>query len=147
MGIILWVILSIVVGFIASGRGRSGFGYFFLSLIITPLLTLVILLVIGTNEKKIEEDQLSSGTFKKCSDCAELVKIEAKVCKHCGATFTTKGDFQIFVKHDKIKAIDMNDFVSTDDVNDLLIKGYESRGFVHANSLDDAEKQFSLNNI
>ena len=51
MWIIFYIIFSIVVGAAASNRGRSGIGYFFLSLIISPLITIIIILVLGENRK------------------------------------------------------------------------------------------------
>jgi len=59
-GGILYIIFCIIVGSAASNRGRSGFGYFILSLIISPLITFIILLVLGENknirEKRIYEE-------------------------------------------------------------------------------------------
>jgi hypothetical protein len=37
-----WFMFSIVAGIIASSRGRSGFGYFMLSLILSPLIGLIL---------------------------------------------------------------------------------------------------------
>ncbi len=46
MGVILfWFGFSVVVGIAASNRGRSGFGWFLLSLLISPLLSLILVLV------------------------------------------------------------------------------------------------------
>ena len=33
----------------------------------------------------------SEATHKKCPDCAELVLIDARVCKHCGCKFKAGG--------------------------------------------------------
>ena len=34
--------------------------------------------------KKHEKVQIASGNMQKCAYCAELIKKEAVVCKHCG---------------------------------------------------------------
>jgi len=81
--IIIWLILCICVGVYANGKGRSGIGFFFLSFFLSPLIGLIIALVSYPNEEKIEEKTISTGERKKCPFCAELVKTEAKVCKHC----------------------------------------------------------------
>ncbi|WBA79549.1 zinc ribbon domain-containing protein [Endozoicomonas sp. GU-1] len=72
--LIFWIGLSIVVWVLADKRERSGAGWFILSLFISPVLAIVILLAIGD----------SDGSAK-CPACAEKVKAEAKICKHCGS--------------------------------------------------------------
>ena len=36
---------------------------------------------------RVEENQAGTFENKKCPDCAEKIKSEAKVCKHCGLRF------------------------------------------------------------
>jgi len=45
-----WIILSVIVGFVATSKNRSFFGCFFLSMLISPLLTLIILIVMPAIE-------------------------------------------------------------------------------------------------
>lgn len=73
-----WIGFSILCGMIASKAGRSGFGYFMLACIISPLLCFILLLIIGKTN-----DQMTD-THVKCPDCRELVLRDARVCKHCG---------------------------------------------------------------
>lgn len=84
--VILWFLLSIVAGAIASSKGRSGFGYFLLSLLLSPLIG--GLLAIGLSDlSKIAEAEANAPNPKthiKCPDCKELILKEALVCKHCG---------------------------------------------------------------
>jgi uncharacterized membrane protein YhdT len=44
--ILFYLIFCIVVSFIASQRGRSGFGWFLLSLLISPVLAVIIVALI-----------------------------------------------------------------------------------------------------
>jgi hypothetical protein len=76
-----WIVFSIGVGIIAAVRARSFFGWAFLSLIVSPLLAVIILALIprGDADKGPTRD-----THVKCPDCAELVRKEARVCRHCG---------------------------------------------------------------
>ena len=74
MFIFLWFLFAIFVGVYASSYcERTGFGWFLLGLFISPLLAFIILLAIGKNK----------DAFKKCPQCAETIKSEAKICKFC----------------------------------------------------------------
>lgn len=84
--VMIWFVGAIVIGVGASSRGRSGFGWFLLSLLISPLLSLILLAVTPNLAEKAAAEALRPNfdTHVKCPDCAELVLKEAKVCKHCG---------------------------------------------------------------
>ena len=71
-----WFVFAIVVGVAANARGRDGGGWFFLALIISPLVALLLVLVMSS--------ELREGRVRKCPYCAEFIKPEAIVCKHCG---------------------------------------------------------------
>ena len=43
--LIVWVIVSIIVGIAANARGRNGVGWFFVSILLSPVLALLLLLV------------------------------------------------------------------------------------------------------
>jgi len=54
-GIALYIILCIIAGAAASNRGRFGFGYFLLSLIISPIIVFIIIVVLGENKQTRRE--------------------------------------------------------------------------------------------
>jgi hypothetical protein len=82
--LVIWLILSVIPGVIASDKGRSGFGYFLLSVVLSPLIGLIAALVVSSNTERTEQRAVAQGDARKCPFCAELIKPEAVVCKHCG---------------------------------------------------------------
>jgi hypothetical protein len=75
--LLFWLIASIVVGIIAAyAKGRSGAGWFLLALLlIGPLFAFILVLCLP---RKQNQDELAT-----CPACAETIKVQAKICKHC----------------------------------------------------------------
>lgn len=74
-----WAFLAALVGYMAATFNRSGFLYFVLSLILSPVIGLIVLLISGK-----KTDKPTPATHVKCPDCRELVLQDASKCKHCG---------------------------------------------------------------
>ncbi len=89
--LLFWIIFAILVGAYAGKKGRSSLGYFFLALALSPLIAFLILLILGENRARVDEQRIKAGDFRKCPFCAELVKPEAIVCKHCGRDLPNQG--------------------------------------------------------
>ena len=89
--IFFWFAFSMLAGWIAEQKGRSGVGFFFLSIILTPLIGLIAAAVISKNEAALADVALRDGKMRRCPDCAELVLIEAIKCKHCGSPLLLQG--------------------------------------------------------
>ncbi len=47
MALIFWIFLSLLVGLYAHLKGRSGFLFFLLSMLLSPLIALIFALIIG----------------------------------------------------------------------------------------------------
>jgi hypothetical protein len=68
---------------IAKNKGREPISWFFIGFLLGPF-GLIWSLVVGSDASGIEKLQVQEGVSKKCPYCAELIKSEALICKHCG---------------------------------------------------------------
>jgi hypothetical protein len=88
---VLWIVLSVAIAVAASNRGHNGAGWFFLSLLISPVIALLFL--IASRDRRLEvtirqAGKDEEGPTKVCPRCAERVKRAAKVCRFCGNEFS-----------------------------------------------------------
>ena len=81
----LWILFSM---FVADLGKRRTIGYgpaFILSLLLSPIIGLIIVLISPAEVKVVIANNSDSlGPLKTCPDCAEDVKEAARKCKHCG---------------------------------------------------------------
>lgn len=63
-----WIILSFVVYAVANNKGRSGCAWFFISLLLSPLIAFIVLLCVGDSDEKKEE------SLKKAMDVIERAR-------------------------------------------------------------------------
>ncbi len=81
--LIIGIILGAIVGVIAEQKNRSFFpwalyGFFFF------FVAIIHIAVIG--DKKYEDQDLKEMGYIKCPACAEMVRREASLCRHCKTT-------------------------------------------------------------
>lgn len=85
LALFAWLGFSLIAGAIAGSKGRSAFGFFLLSIILTPLIGVTAALIISSDAGTLERRGLAEGHLRKCTACAEPVRREAVKCKHCGS--------------------------------------------------------------
>ena len=80
--IITWILFGLLAGAIGASRNVGFLFHAMIGFMFGPIGVLTALLFKPTEDDTYKRKGESSGLVK-CPFCAELVKAEAKVCKHC----------------------------------------------------------------
>lgn len=89
MGILIlisWIGFSFVACYIATTKGRSGIGFFFLAFLLSPIVGIIAAAAASPN---VQQQAVDQGK-KKCPQCAEFVQPEAKICRFCQHSFVAE---------------------------------------------------------
>ncbi|MEH6618508.1 hypothetical protein [Maribacter arcticus] len=89
--VVIWIGLGIVGAMIANSKGNSGCGGFILGVLLGPIGLLISFF--SSDDDNVKRQR--TGDTKKCPFCAEYVKFDANVCKHCGRTLGGDSNFDI----------------------------------------------------
>ncbi len=83
-----WLVFAGLVAYWASTRGRSGFVWFLVASLLSPPAAALLLAILpkqGTAALPRDESgaPITPETHVRCPDCRELVRADARKCKHC----------------------------------------------------------------
>ena len=84
--LVIWLVGAVVVGAMAASRNRSGFAWFLLALVLTPVLMGLLLIVLRRGDEG--QQAYTADTHLHCPECREVVRRDARKCKHCGSSIT-----------------------------------------------------------
>ena len=76
-------VISCLPASIAKNKGRSFGSWWVYGFLLFPI-ALIHSLAMSKDVEGLEAQAIASGN-RKCPACAEMVKVEAIICKHCGS--------------------------------------------------------------
>jgi len=80
MWFVIWVGLAILISYYYKQKGLNSVPGFLLSLFASPVIAFIVGMLLSPDSKVLEK-------LKKCPQCAEFVKPEAKICRFCNYEF------------------------------------------------------------
>jgi hypothetical protein len=88
MDLLTVLIIAVLLGLIPAAIAQKDFVVWWLFGAALFIVALPAAILLKPDVAEIERQQLEEESMKRCPYCAELVKREAKVCKHCGRDLT-----------------------------------------------------------
>ena len=77
------MIFGLIPAFVAESKGKSFAAWWFYGTMLF-IIALPHAILMNPDRGRSEREQLESGESRKCPFCAEIIKIEARVCRYCG---------------------------------------------------------------
>lgn len=85
--VVLWFIFAFLASYYSARKGNGWAGVLFISLLLSPLIGFIVAAIQKPDPAVQEAIAIVDGGQKKCFQCAELVKREARVCRFCQHKF------------------------------------------------------------
>ncbi|MCX5751237.1 MAG: FHIPEP family type III secretion protein [Candidatus Saganbacteria bacterium] len=113
--LVFYIVFVALIGWWANNLGRNVLGCVICAILLSPLCVGIYLLIVGK----------SGLAYKKCPKCAEMVKKEAVLCKHCGSSLEETNNTHINTPTNSIPdiAISENSNASSTDKYGPMVAG------------------------
>jgi len=85
--LIIWGFFGFIAAVVAISKGRSGFGWFILGMLLGPF-ALVVALLPSRNLQPPMAASTPAADLVPCPECAEMIQRQARKCRFCGAAVT-----------------------------------------------------------
>jgi len=82
------MLVGLIPAAIAKSKGRNPFLWWIYGTLIF-IVTLPHAILMSKNNDLLEKKAIANEGMKKCPQCAELIRSEARVCSFCQNTFST----------------------------------------------------------
>ncbi|MCD4819688.1 MAG: hypothetical protein K8S23_13455 [Candidatus Cloacimonetes bacterium] len=79
----IYLVLALIVGMISRNRGKTFLFGFFYSLILSPIIGLVIVLVSKKNKYKMINRKIKKGKVTRCPVCGTVRSSRTNICQNC----------------------------------------------------------------
>jgi hypothetical protein len=77
-------LLGLIPSAIARSKGHEAFPWWLFGTLLF-VVALPCALLLKPDQPTLDERAIAGGDMRKCPDCAELVRAEARKCRYCGA--------------------------------------------------------------
>lgn len=88
LAVLIWLACGVISAVLAANKGRNPLGWGLIGFFLGPLGLIAAAAMPDTksNPQVQEWVGLQHGYLKKCPMCAEAIKVDAKICRFCGAS-------------------------------------------------------------